>query len=109
MSTDQILTNDTDSPKSIPEFGTRIPFVQGPVVTPSPKVKRVSGIALRLRWKKFKAENFLKALEFGKELISYGTKKKAAVLSVMKQHHVNTREARLIIKDAKPKKHRSRS
>jgi len=106
MSTDEMIEQEMKNNPSFAEkmWGAQIPFVQ-----PAPKVKRVSGIALRLRWKKFKAENFLKALDFGEQILAYGITKKAAVLSVMKQHHVRTREARLIIKDALPKKHRSRS
>ena len=76
---------------------------------PAPRAKRKSGIFFRLREKKAKAENWLKASEFEQQVLTYRITKKAAVLSVMKQHGVKTREARLIIKDSLPKKHRSRS
>jgi len=83
-------------------------LIRVPEIIP-PRVKRESGIHQRLLEKLGKTKNFLQALNFARELISYGTKKKAVVKSVMMQHRLSTRQARQAIKDAKPKKHRARS
>lgn len=83
-------------------------LIQIPEIIP-PRVKRKSGIHQRLLEKLHKSSNFLKALKFAEQILSYGTRPRAAVKSVMTQHGLNTREARRAVKACRPKKHRSRS
>lgn len=74
-----------------------------------PRVKRASGIHQRLREKLAKTKVYAKALKFAQDVLSYGTKPKAVVKSLIEQYGLNTRQARQAVRDTKPRKRRSRS
>lgn len=80
-------------------------------ITPPPLLqRRSSGIVERLRLRKLKATIFVKALEFAYSIRLVPMKNsKARQVSVKVQFGISTRDARLAIRDAKPKKHRRRS
>ena len=70
----------------------------------------LSGIKSRLTFKKNKATNFLKALDFANTLVNnLGMRRRSAVLSVQKQYNLTTREARMAVRDARKRKPRRRS
>ena len=106
MSTDEMIIEEMEE-QNKNRIGT--PLLVPAVPPAPPRKKRLSGIAQRLRENKAKAEKKLKALQFAQQILGYGTRTKAAIRSVVEQHGVSTREARAIVRDGKPRKHRRRS
>ena len=113
MSTDEMIKqefetyDDTQPAKKTlvrSPWGTPIPFLQ----PAQPRQKRVSGIADRLREKKAKVEKWLTVLKFASELHVFNMQPKNLVRSVKLQNGISTREARLAVRQTKPKKHRAR-
>jgi hypothetical protein len=108
MSTDEMVQEHIDNPK-IPEFGAQIPFEQ-PQPAPQPvSIKRRSSIFDRLRQKKAKALNLQRAVEFAGLALSAGTRAWVTAKSLVEVHGLKTRQARAIVKQQKPRKHRTRA
>ena len=55
----------------------------------------------KIKAEQLKKENLNKAFTFAKELISFKTPKKTAVISIMGQNNLNVRDARKVYADAK--------
>lgn len=81
-----------------------------PQPAPQPvRIKRKSSIFARLKQKQRKALNLQRAVEFAGLALSAGTRGWVVAKSLIEVHGLKTRQARAIVKQQKPRKHRARA
>lgn len=98
------MNTDNTMQETIDKLVEPEPPVQQPV-----RVKRESSIFSRLKQKQRKALNLQRAVEFAGLMISAGTRKWVAAKSLVEVHGLKVRQARAIVKQQKPRKHRARA
>lgn len=91
-------------------FEETVKEITKPQPAPQPvRIKRRSTIFSRLKQKKAKALNLQRAVEFAGLALLAGTRTWVVAKSLIEVHGLKTRQARAIVKQQKPRKHRVRA